>query len=587
VWSEPTDSPFIPVYTSVRRAKCSFVAVSPSERCSPLTRMDDDLGSLQPWQIFSGLYVVFWGISAYFDHFLMTFVFCIAFGVISEIVAKYMSGAYVRKNEVSSLMSMARTEATLVPSLTQMAKHEASRPQEDMVIAQASSNPSEDLWEKCEGFQDDEAVIADRDEEEEEEEECPPPLPAKDYLKTTEETIDAVKNRLSQVMEADLNIDSDNSDHDKFHTQPNVDDDLSETTTGGPLGDLEQDDNGSDDFAGFTRRQEESKVDVDSLTGSDSLVNDLNGDVLKHVSEGHCPVASNLTHQENQDKENIRSMSEIQDTPASLDKPKPMELKEDQEDSLLGALGARSTLEKEINLFSTRVQEEDMDNDQLEDEDAMAKLAADVLNSNTTAVSSSNSKTAGEEKRLYAPDSSSDDELEEEYAKREVNLDESESEEDEYEYRSGRDYHQKGGENEDDFGASAVGNAPTDGSAPASTQAQSLVNVVESLGSDGAVAAVDQFAKGDIEEIGGIEDDRTTYSTGGAVVDNKHSVGGDGGVGGGALAAKEALGGNSSHSKDDSEEIDVDLSDPQLELAATKIQSVFKGFQARKRMNKV
>ena len=62
-------------------------------------RMDDDLGSLQPWQIFSGLYVVFWGISAYFDHFLMTFVFCIAFGVISEIVAKYMSGAYVRKVE--------------------------------------------------------------------------------------------------------------------------------------------------------------------------------------------------------------------------------------------------------------------------------------------------------------------------------------------------------------------------------------------------------------------------------------------------------------------------------------------------------
>ena len=144
---------------------------------------------------------------------------------------------------------------------------------------------------------------------------------------------------------------------------------------------------------------------------------------------------------------------------------------------------------------------------------------------------------------------------EEEYAKREVNLDESESEEDEYEYRSGRDYHQKGGENEDDFGASAVGNAPTDGSAPASTRAQSLVNVVESLGSDGAVAAVDQFAKGDIEEIGGIEDDRTTHSTGVALVDNKHSVGGDGGAGGGALAAKEALGGNSSHSKDDKSEI--------------------------------
>ena len=32
------------------------------------------------------------------------------------------------------------------------------------------------------------------------------------------------------------------------------------------------------------------------------------------------------------------------------------------------------------------------------------------------------------------------------------------------------------------------------------------------------------------------------------------------------------------------EEVDIDLTDPALEAAATKIQSVFKGFRARKSM---
>ena len=62
---------------------------------SALFRMEDEVSSLQPWQIYSALYVVFYVISAYFDHFLISFVFCIAFGVISEIMTKYMNGEQI------------------------------------------------------------------------------------------------------------------------------------------------------------------------------------------------------------------------------------------------------------------------------------------------------------------------------------------------------------------------------------------------------------------------------------------------------------------------------------------------------------
>ena len=37
---------------------------------------------------FKGMFVFFWAISAYFDHLLMTMVFCIAFGVLAEIYVK-------------------------------------------------------------------------------------------------------------------------------------------------------------------------------------------------------------------------------------------------------------------------------------------------------------------------------------------------------------------------------------------------------------------------------------------------------------------------------------------------------------------
>ena len=52
----------------------------------------EELPSLQPWHSFTAMFVMFWAVSAYFDHFLMTTVFCIAFGVLAEILVKTVYG---------------------------------------------------------------------------------------------------------------------------------------------------------------------------------------------------------------------------------------------------------------------------------------------------------------------------------------------------------------------------------------------------------------------------------------------------------------------------------------------------------------
>eukprot|EP00088_Acartia_fossae_P040802 TRINITY_DN42531_c0_g3_i1.p1 TRINITY_DN42531_c0_g3~~TRINITY_DN42531_c0_g3_i1.p1 ORF type:complete len:204 (-),score=81.50 TRINITY_DN42531_c0_g3_i1:155-766(-) len=143
------------------------------------------------------------------------------------------------------------------------------------------------------------------------------------------------------------------------------------------------------------------------------------------------------------------------------------------------------------------------------------------------------------EEKLYAPDSSSDEELDAEYANREVNLEESESEEEEnggYQFKRG---------------------APIPD------------NINDSSPEEGPQ-----------EHLSSSEE---TSPTGGA-------------PGGGLAATKSLLtdftatttNTSQQHSNNDNDDIaDIDLSDPQLEVAATKIQSVFKGFQARKKMGKI
>merc|ERR1712059_211655 len=92
--------------------------------------------ALQTWQIYSGLFLTFWIVSAYFDHSLITAILCLisvlpqVFGCVGEQLTSYMyclgGGGKAPAVQVTSLLSMAREEANLVPSLTEMAKMEVS-----------------------------------------------------------------------------------------------------------------------------------------------------------------------------------------------------------------------------------------------------------------------------------------------------------------------------------------------------------------------------------------------------------------------------------------------------------------------------
>eukprot|EP00091_Calanus_sinicus_P015003 TRINITY_DN3284_c0_g1_i1.p1 TRINITY_DN3284_c0_g1~~TRINITY_DN3284_c0_g1_i1.p1 ORF type:complete len:188 (+),score=82.27 TRINITY_DN3284_c0_g1_i1:45-566(+) len=90
---------------------------------------------LSPWQIYCGLFVMFWASQWYFSSFWMTILCCLKFGLIAELVTDYMykRGRYKKKdmagdkNKLNCLVEMAREEAALVPSLTEMAKLEVSQ----------------------------------------------------------------------------------------------------------------------------------------------------------------------------------------------------------------------------------------------------------------------------------------------------------------------------------------------------------------------------------------------------------------------------------------------------------------------------
>ena len=104
--------------------------------------------SFQPWQIFCGLFLSFWVTSAYFDHFLMTAVFCLVFGVVAEIVTKEMySGSSSNK------------------SGQEEQKRDGKSSEEKMAN-------NEEIWLKAE---------ASLEADENDDDDVPPPLPDKDY----------------------------------------------------------------------------------------------------------------------------------------------------------------------------------------------------------------------------------------------------------------------------------------------------------------------------------------------------------------------------------------------------------------------
>merc|ERR1712128_211514 len=90
---------------------------------------------LSPWQIYCGLFVMFWASQSYFSSFWMSVLCCLKFGLIAELVTDYMyrrgryksKGTMGDKDKLNCLVEMAREEAALVPSLTEMAKLEVSQ----------------------------------------------------------------------------------------------------------------------------------------------------------------------------------------------------------------------------------------------------------------------------------------------------------------------------------------------------------------------------------------------------------------------------------------------------------------------------
>ena len=176
---------------------------------------------------------------------------------------------------------------------------------------------------------------------------------------------------------------------------------------------------------------------------------------------------------------------------------------------------------------------------------------------------------------------SSDEELEEEYANIEVNFDESETEEEEEEERPK---------------ACAGGNMETEGGKYLSStsfnfqntnEEDDLTNAVQRKGLLLQIVEESDFANSmDVPELEMYspdildeeEDDYEPHPTLQEVTVSQ---------GKSFLLDFEPLlivEGEENSVEDDAAEIDIDLTDPAVEAAATKIQSVFKGFRARKNL---
>jgi len=145
---------------------------------------------MEPWHCFTAMFLAFWAVSAYFDHFLMTLVFCIAFGVMSEIFVKSrprdkdeVVDDFVEKNK-QKLKLLEKEKMRQELEILEMKKQEerlmcsvesADVRTEDLLVTSNNADsssppppiPSRDYQGKFDVAQDDD--------------DCPPPLPAKDF----------------------------------------------------------------------------------------------------------------------------------------------------------------------------------------------------------------------------------------------------------------------------------------------------------------------------------------------------------------------------------------------------------------------
>ncbi|XP_023344940.1 myb-like protein X [Eurytemora carolleeae] len=407
-----------------------------------------------------------------------------------------------------------------------------------------------------------------------------------DYLTSADDTISSLANRLrigisSQVLEDDQD--------DKTNEQPNTNIEYDDSNNYHESVEQKKTETAKDElFSQSVNEQmeehdteEEKEEDEDEKEVKEKEKKEKN--VEKEEKEEVEEILVNFTDEkanDKEEKEEIKTQSaQLDPSRNSMNSPtkiwdkemekEELEEEEDEEEEEEEDLRIPVSSDKEINLFSTRVQEDDPidpvlfeDNNRtqgnqefrsslLQDQDSTEKDHFSGLKQSSgdsedlddlnmtrehdllkTEEDKNNLPKPTNEKKFYAPDSSSDEELEEEYAKRSVDLDASESEEEE----------------DDNYKIQPQNNAKAVTLAPTSTREIS-----------------EEMASKSVQSIGGIEDDAQVKPPTGSEAEKPNS---------------------DSNKKPEAEDFsDLDLKDPQLELAATKIQSVFKGFQARKKNN--
>jgi len=474
------------------------------------------LGSIQPWQLFTAMFVGFWATSAYFDHFLLTGVFCIAYGVVAEIMSKHLYGGdEIPTCELDAKKAeLARLEREAM--IEEMEERELKEEKERILSC------NEAIWQKAE-----EELVEDEDDDD-----APPPLPARDYAPPP---LVSLLDPGEDLMTRSIYLEE--------QRMPTLDDvpDVSEEHA-------VYERSMSDEF-----NQNTTSLDLNSTT-DDGIVEE-NGLELAARQDNHLHFAHSVTQS---------AIFQGGETLASQ-----------------GDLMSEEVARAVVNGVSSSEEEEDRD---------------EAIDGNL----------------VFAPDSSDDDDEEEEVNK-EIQFDDSDSDSSEVAGGVGQeefDFMRKQEEKmvslEDGLISSPSDN---DSKSEGRTNLQRVASLSSSDGEEKPGNVMEGFSKGssnvfeEIEDTAGIpgsEEVRAIHPTTSNIKESPDNVkelsGSVTEPSGSDLSKMEGLPGNiqdfegrnqyhnssSLSSSDSSPVIDIDLTDPEMEAAATKIQTAFKGFKSRK-----
>merc|ERR1712198_535491 len=165
--------------------------------------MEHEVIGMQPWQVFTAMFVSFWAVSAFFDHFLLTGVFCIAFGVFGEIMTKILYGEHLsrdlqhHKEELKTLLQKVQDEEEKETLVTKDVDYEPDEKHSALDVKEKEGTkygseeqeveppplPTKDFEANNEEAAEEPPPLPTKDFEfnEEDSVEQPPPLPTKDY----------------------------------------------------------------------------------------------------------------------------------------------------------------------------------------------------------------------------------------------------------------------------------------------------------------------------------------------------------------------------------------------------------------------